>query len=48
MVHLNVVNMKKIKIWHISDTLFSNGSVVTDNKFGTLSSNGNILEYESR
>lgn len=26
------------------DTLFSNGSVVTDGKFGTLSSNGNILE----
>lgn len=25
-------------------TIFSNGSVVTDNKFGTLSSNGNILE----
>lgn len=29
------------------DTLFSNGSVVTDGKFGTLSSNGNILEIES-
>jgi len=26
------------------DTIFSNGSVVTDGKFGTLSSNGNILE----
>ena len=26
-------------------TIFSNGSVVTDNKFGKLSSNGNILEY---
>jgi Icc-related predicted phosphoesterase len=26
------------------DTLFSNGSVVTDGKFGKLSSNGNILE----
>jgi len=25
-------------------TVFSNGSVVTDRKFGTLSSNGNILE----
>lgn len=27
-------------------TIFSNGSVVTDRKFGRLSSNGNILEYE--
>jgi Icc-related predicted phosphoesterase len=26
------------------DTIFSNGSVVTDRKFGTLSSNGNILK----
>jgi Icc-related predicted phosphoesterase len=26
------------------DTIFSNGSVVTDGKFGKLSSNGNILE----
>jgi Icc-related predicted phosphoesterase len=26
------------------DTIFSNGSVVTDRKFGTLSSNGNVLE----
>jgi len=26
------------------DTVFSNGSVVTDGKFGKLSSNGNILE----
>lgn len=28
------------------DTIFSNGSVVTDGKFGSLSSNGNILNYE--
>ena len=28
------------------DTIFSNGSVVTDGKFGTLSSNGNILEIK--
>ena len=28
----------------ICDTFFSNGSVVTDRKFGTLSSNGNILD----
>lgn len=27
-------------------TIFSNGSVVTDGKFGKLSSNGNILIYE--
>lgn len=27
------------------DTIFSNGSVVTDNKFGKLSSNGNIFVY---
>ena len=26
------------------NTTFSNGTVVTDNKFGTLTSNGNILE----
>jgi Icc-related predicted phosphoesterase len=26
------------------DTVFSNGSIVTDGKFGTLSSNGNILD----
>ena len=26
------------------NTIFSNGTVVTDNKFGTLTSNGNILE----
>ena len=26
-------------------TIFSNGSVVTDGRFGKLSSNGNILEY---
>jgi Icc-related predicted phosphoesterase len=28
----------------ISDTIFSNGSVLTDGKFGKLSSNGNIIE----
>ena len=28
----------------ISDTIFSNGSVVTDGKFGELSSNGNVFE----
>jgi Icc-related predicted phosphoesterase len=30
------------------DTLFSNGSVVTDGKFGRLSSNGNILEIKQK
>ena len=30
------------------DTVFSNGSVVTDGKFGKLSSNGNILEIKQR
>jgi hypothetical protein len=33
-----------MKIWHISDAQFSNGSVVTDGKFGKLSSNGNVFE----
>jgi Icc-related predicted phosphoesterase len=28
----------------IRDTIYSNGSVVTDGKFGKLSSNGNIFE----
>ena len=28
----------------ICDTWFSNGSVVTDGKFGKLTSNGNIIE----
>jgi len=30
------------------DIVFSNGSVVTDGKFGKLSSNGNILEIKQR
>ena len=28
----------------VSDTIYSNGSVVTDGKFGVLSSNGNISD----
>jgi Icc-related predicted phosphoesterase len=28
------------------DTIFSNGSVVTDGKFGKLSSNGNVFEIK--
>lgn len=38
-----IVNAGVLKL-SICDTLFSNGSVVTDGKFGKLSSNGNILE----
>ena len=28
------------------DTIFSNGSVVTDGKLGKLTGNGNIFDYE--
>jgi len=38
----DIINAGTMKL-SISNTLFSNGSVVTDRKFGTLSSNGNIL-----
>jgi Icc-related predicted phosphoesterase len=31
----------------VLETIFSNGSVVTDGKFGRLSSNGNILDYDN-
>jgi Icc-related predicted phosphoesterase len=43
-IHNNsdIVNAGTMKL-STCDTLFSNGSVVTDSKFGTLSSNGNIL-----
>jgi Icc-related predicted phosphoesterase len=27
-------------------TLYSNGSIVTDGKYGKISSNGNIIEYK--
>lgn len=41
--HKDIINagMQKLSKY---DTWFSNGSVVTDNKFGFLSSNGNIFE----
>ena len=38
-----VYNAGTIKLANL-DTIFSNGSVVTDGKFGKLSSNGNIFE----
>jgi Icc-related predicted phosphoesterase len=44
-IHNNkdIINAGVLKLSEC-DTIFSNGSVVTDGKFGTLSSNGNILE----
>lgn len=43
-IHNNkdIINAGTVKL-SITDTIFSNGSIVTDGKFGTLSSNGNIL-----
>lgn len=38
-----VINAGTLKL-SAYDTIFSNGSVVTDRKFGKLTSNGNILE----
>lgn len=40
----NIINAGIMKL-SICDTIFSNGSVVCDGKFGKLISNGNILEY---
>jgi Icc-related predicted phosphoesterase len=44
-IHNNddIINAGVLKL-SMHDTLFSNGSVVTDGKFGSLSSNGNYLE----
>jgi Icc-related predicted phosphoesterase len=44
-IHNNddIINAGTVKLSR-QDTIFSNGSVVTDRKFGTLSSNGNIFE----
>ena len=44
-IHNNkdIINAGTMKI-STQDTIFSNGSVVTDGKFGLLSSNGNILK----
>ena len=39
----NVLNAGQMKLANL-DTIFSNGSVVTDGKFGKLSSHGNIFE----
>lgn len=39
------VNAGTMKL-SMCDTIFSNGSVVTDGKFGTLSSNGNIITLQ--
>jgi hypothetical protein len=44
-IHNNedIVNAGIRKVYGL-DTIFSNGSVVTDGKFGKLSSHGNIFE----
>ena len=39
----DIVNAGMLKL-SAHDTWFSNGSVVTDGKFGKLTSNGNIFE----
>lgn len=39
----DIINAGTMKL-SMLDTIFSNGSVVTDGKFGKLSSNGNILK----
>jgi len=39
----DIINAGTMKL-SIRDTIYSNGSVVTDGKFGKLSSNGNIFE----
>jgi hypothetical protein len=39
----DIVNAGTRKVYGL-DTIFSNGSVVTDGKFGKLSSQGNIFE----
>ena len=46
-IHNNedLINAGTLKL-SIQDTIFSNGSVVTDGRFGQLSSNGNIINYK--
>lgn len=46
-IHNNkdIINAGIIKL-SILDTIFSNGSIMTDGKFGKLSSNGNIINYK--
>jgi Icc-related predicted phosphoesterase len=41
--HEDIINAGTTKL-SICDTIFSNGSVVTDGKFGMLSSDGNVFE----
>ena len=41
----SIINQGTMKLSTLATT-FSNGSVVEDTKFGQLSSNGNILEYQ--
>lgn len=41
----DIINAGIVKL-SISDTIYSNGSVVTDGKFGKLTSNGNIIDLE--
>jgi len=41
--HEDIINAGVVK-FSAHETIFSNGSVVTDGKFGKLSSNGNIIE----
>jgi len=42
----NIINAGTLKL-SIGETIYSNGSVVTDGKFGILSSNGNILKIKN-
>ena len=46
-IHNNedIINAGIMKL-SICDTIFSNGSIVCDGKFGKLTSNGNILKYK--
>ena len=41
--HLDIINQGTMKLSGL-DTIFSNGSVVKDGRFGTLSSHGNVFE----
>jgi Icc-related predicted phosphoesterase len=43
----DIINAGVLKL-SAYDTIFSNGSVVTDRKFGKLSSNGNILSIQNK
>jgi len=41
----DIINAGTMKL-SIKDTIFSNGSIVCDGKFGYLTSNGNVFEYD--